>query len=264
MANLEWGVSVDAIEALKQHAGALENLIGKFDNDINEIERAYSENAGGLGAHSEDIEALIEELKDILKDCHPQLQKLSLKMAKSAMIRQAHIDASVYKKVSTSTGNLAVDSFVTDVAGLKSTMSLGEGDSETKQLAGVHKQVRQKDGPGFESHHIPSAAALKQFGIDTDGWPTIALTKEDHAKTDSYRGKQSKKGQSIFPDAPQSGTYKEESVEMIARGGGFFELVRDEILNIREQCGDKYDGAIAQYLDEIVAYVKKNGVPQKK
>lgn len=155
------------------------------------------------------------------------------------------------------------ESFSTDLHGFAGSLDLGDGEDGIVQLSGRHKEVQKKEPKGYESHHIPSAAALKQFGIDTDQWPTIALTNDDHAKTDSYRGRQRKKFKSFFPDAAQGETYKGESIEMIDTPGGFVRLVEDEILNIKEACGDRYDGAIKQYVAEIERYVQEHGIPKR-
>lgn len=260
----EWAVTEDSVDELKQLSGALGEVTNNLKNSISTLKDAFEDNASGLGAHSDDIAVLIENMNNLVFDTETIVNKLSFKILKAAAVRQAHIDNNPYYSQDYGGVSLEVASFVTDISGIKSTMSLGAGDSSVKQLAGIHKEVQKNDGPGFESHHIPSAAALKEFGIDTKNWPTIALTKEDHAKTDSYRYKQQRSTEPFFRDAPKNGTYKEESVKLLDRPGGLFELVRDEIYNIREQCGDKYDGAISQYLDQIVEYVKKHGVPNRK
>lgn len=260
----EWAVTEDSVDQLKQLSSALVDVANDLENSISTLKDSFDDNADGLGAHSGDIAVLIEDMDNLISNTKTIVNKLSFKILKAATVRQAHIDNNLYDSHDYGGFSLEVASFVTDITGIKSTMSLGEGDSSVKQLAGIHKEVQKNDGPGFESHHIPSAAALKEFGIDTQGWPTMALTKEDHAKTDSYRYKQRKITEPFFPDSPKNGTYKEETIKLLDRPGGFFELVRDEIYNIREQCGEKYDGAIAQYLDQIVDYVKKNGVPNRK
>lgn len=260
----EWAVTEDSVDKLKQLSGALGEVTNNLKNSISTLKDSFSDNVSGLGAHSDDIAALIENMNNLIFDTEVIVNKMSFKILKAAAVRQAHIDNNPYYSQDQGRVSLEVASFVTDIGGIKSTMSLGEGDFAVKQLAGIHKEVQKNDGPGFESHHIPSAAALKEFGIDIKNWPTIALTKEDHAKTDSYRYKQQRSTEPFFRDAPKNGTYKEESVKLLDRPGGLFELVRNEIYNIREQCGDKYDGAISQYLDQIVEYVKKHGVPNRK
>lgn len=259
----EWNVSAESVERLKQMVGQMTEITDGLAGVVSTLKENFEENEKGLGAHSDDILVLIGDMDKVAGDAAVVVSKLSFKLLKAATVRQNHINNYVYRE--TRGEDLASDSFITDMVGLKDTMSLGKGDSSVKQLGGIHKKVRKEDGPGYESHHIPSAAVLKQFGIDTDEWPTIALTNEDHAKTDSYRGKQRKRYKPFLPGGIVGGaTYKEEAIELLDRGGGLSELVRDEIYNIREQCGDKYDGAIAQYIDQIVEYVKKHGVPSRK
>lgn len=260
----EWNVSEESVERMRQLAGGLMDTEESLTGEIIVLKNCFEENETGLGAHSQDIMALIMDMEEPVKDSSAAVKTLSFKLLKAAAIRQAHIDNSIYAQKGGKGFDLAAESFITDMTGLKSTMSLGKGDPSVKQLAGIHKKVQKEDGEGYESHHIPSAAVLKEFGISTDDWPTIALKKEDHAKTDSYRGKQKTRYKPFLPGVVGGETYKEEAVKKLDQGGGFSELVRDEIYNIREQCGEKYDGGIAQYLDEITEYVKKHGVPTRK
>lgn len=153
---------------------------------------------------------------------------------------------------------LAVQSFLKDLEGFAAGLDLGSGDPEIIQEAGPYKKIGQK---GYERHHIPSQAALKPFGIQTATWPCISLTRADHAETDSFRGKQGKRYVSHFAPGETSDTYKETSIEKIAEAGGLIQLIEAEILNIRSVCGTKYDGAIAQYIECLQAYVKENGLP---
>ena len=143
---------------------------------------------------------------------------------------------------------------------LKNDLELGEGDADTPQIGGYHKNVRGKI-PGFESHHIPAQSV--QDG-KADELPAIAITAEDHRHTDSYRGKSHRKYQPFLPDgAEESESYKQEAEGMI-ESGNYVDLVRDEIYNLRDQCGTRYDGAIKQYLNTMAAMIAEKGVPGKK
>ena len=42
------------------------------------------------------------------------------------------------------------------------------------------------------------------------------------------------------------------------------QLIRDEILNIKDKCGNKYNDAIKDYLDILERHIKKNGIPGEK
>jgi len=258
----EFGVTEEAIAQLQGLASSLGEVKEKLNGEYTKLNSAYEDNKDGLGSHSESIHLLIEDLQEPLAEISKNIQGLSAKCLKAAVVRKIHIQEKRYKE---ETGEDFVKAgFERNVSGLKATMDLGSGDSSVKQLGGIHKEVRKQDGPGYESHHIPSAAALKEYGVNTNEWPTLAILKEDHKMTDSYTYKQRQKHKPLFGDTPPGGTYKQETVEMLATPGGFFDLIRDEIYNIKDKCGDKYDGAIAQYLDAVSEYVKKHGVPEKK
>ena len=67
----------------------------------------------------------------------------------------------------------------------------------------------------------------------------------------------------MFPDVPPSDAYKAGVIKEI-REGKFVDIVRNEIYNIREKCGTKYDGGIARYFEALKRYIEKNGVPKAK
>lgn len=270
---MKYSVNEEGVQAIISLSNALQNAVEDIAIRSSQIKSISGEYSETLGPHKTSLDHAIENIIDCISRSTDITDDISERLCEVAEGYQEIIDHDVFggnsvdsgsAKSTKESGNLAVDSFVADMGGLKTTMSLGSGDPGTKQMGGPYNTVARKDGPGYEAHHIPSAAALKEFGIDTKNWPTIALTSEDHAKTDSYRSKQRRVSEPFFPDSPPNSAYKDEAVELMGRGGGFFELVRDEILNIREQCGDKYDEGISQYIDSVVEYVKKHGVPTRK
>lgn len=143
---------------------------------------------------------------------------------------------------------------------LKDDLELTDGDSEVPQLGGLHKSVRSQLS-GFESHHIPAQSVQAE---KADELPSIAITAEDHHLTDSYRGKSHRKYSSFLPDDNNdTPSYKQEAQSMI-ENGDYMDLVRDELYNIREHFGHKYDGAIKQYLNAMAKMIAEKGVPDTK
>ena len=147
-----------------------------------------------------------------------------------------------------------------DIVSISKDLDLTDGDSEITQLGGLHKDV-QGQIDGFESHHIPAQSVQD---VNPRDLPTIALSKEDHALTDSYRWKSNREYEPFLHDGlDDHPTYKQEAEEMI-ESGNYTNLVRDEIYNIRDISGSKYDGAIKQYLNELSNMVAKDGIPKTK
>lgn len=258
------------VQKLRELAAALEEGYVKIEDNTQLLKSSFEEKKGLLGPNTATIEEIVETIDSAQKAGESSVMTVRDRLLIVADAIQEYIDMPVSMKsldagggASKGGSDFEVESFCTNIGAMRDGLSLGAGDAGTKQLSGAHKDVRKDDGPGYESHHIPSAAVLKEFGIDTDEWPTIALQDEDHKDTDSYAGKQKKTLKSIFPDAPKMGTYKEESVKMAGEPGGLEQLIYNEILNIRKNHGDKYDGAIAKYLDEVEQYIKKHGIPKR-
>ena len=147
-----------------------------------------------------------------------------------------------------------------DIVSISKDLELTDGDPKTTQLGGLHKDV-QGQIDGFESHHIPAQSVQD---VNPRDLPTIALSKEDHAQTDSYRWKSNREYEPFLPDGlDDHPTYKQEAEEMID-SGKYTDLVRDELYNIRDATGHKYDGAIKQYLNELSNMIAKDGIPKSK
>lgn len=141
------------------------------------------------------------------------------------------------------------------------TLDLTQGDPAIAQVGGVYRDVKKNvDSTLYEVHHIPPQSV---FTDSFERLPTIALLKEDHAQTSSYRGKMNKAYQPSFPDEAAYPKHK-QIVRNLAGDGMFAEAVRNEIFEIRQTFGSKYDGAIAAYLSAMIEYIRCNGVPRVK
>lgn len=149
-----------------------------------------------------------------------------------------------------------------ELRSLKSTLNLSEWDKDAFQAGGSYKEVRARlanaNVEGYEVHHMPSNAVQN---ASADELPAIAMKAEDHAQTNSYRGRQNSKLQSFLPGGSEGKTYRNETASMI-ENGRYSEVVRDEVYNIKDRLGDKYDAALAEYLDSVIDYVSENGVPE--
>lgn len=93
----EWAVTEEALAAMETAGAAMEETTEKIQADIDALKSAFEDNAGGLGAHSQDIMDLIEELEQIGKDASTPVKKLILKLAKSILIRRKHMEENKYK-----------------------------------------------------------------------------------------------------------------------------------------------------------------------
>lgn len=143
---------------------------------------------------------------------------------------------------------------------LQDELELTDGDPDIPQLGGIHKNVRGKI-EGFESHHIPAQSVQD---VNANELPTIAITEDDHRLTDSYRGKSNRKYKPFLPDGSDSRISYKNEAEALIEDGNYVDLVRDEVYNIRDRFGHKYDGAIKQYLSAMAKMIDEKGVPKKK
>lgn len=92
-----WTVTEEALAAMEAATGTMEETTQKLKEDISQLESAFEENEAGLGAHSDDIRNLLEELQQIGEEASNPVKKLILKMLKSILIRKKHMDENNYK-----------------------------------------------------------------------------------------------------------------------------------------------------------------------
>ena len=143
-----------------------------------------------------------------------------------------------------------------ELAAFRDSLELGDGDPNFPQVGGLYGEVAPVSG--FERHHIPSVAVQED---SRNNLPVVLISKEDHALTDSYRWKQRSVYEPFLPSAIEPKSHREEVASAIDQGN-YFEVVRNEIYNIIDRCGHRYDGAIKQYLAALEAYLRKSGVPR--
>lgn len=94
----EWAVNEEGLMAMDAATKAMDETTEKIQQDIKQLESAFEENEAGLGAHSDEIRTLIEELQAVGQEASNPVKKLILKMMKSMLIRQKHIEESSYTK----------------------------------------------------------------------------------------------------------------------------------------------------------------------
>lgn len=133
-------------------------------------------------------------------------------------------------------------------------LDLTDGAENIIQEGGLYKDL--KTHLGYERHHIPSCAVQEK---NKNFLPAIAMTKEDHALTDSYRWKQNNKTTSLWGEEFKE--YKIEASNKIS-DNEYIELVKAEIFNVVESTGHKYDGGIKAYFQSLYTMIEKDGVPQ--
>ena len=96
MSNNGWSVTEDSIAAMQTLSTELNDKLAEILQEVLNLISVYEENKDGLGHHSADIMALLEELKAITDDATDPVKQLIKKLVKAAAIRKAHIDTNVY------------------------------------------------------------------------------------------------------------------------------------------------------------------------
>lgn len=142
-----------------------------------------------------------------------------------------------------------------EVCFLRDDLELTKGDSDYVQAGGLYKDLIGKY-KGYEIHHIPARSVQDE---NARYLPAIALTAQDHSCTDSYRYKSNRTYNSFLPDSLNGHTYKEDAKELI-NNGQYLTLVRDELYNIRDNFGNRYDGGIKEYLDCLYQQISEKSV----
>lgn len=139
------------------------------------------------------------------------------------------------------------------------TLELTDGDPAFVQLGGPYSIVaKELSGKDYEAHHIPPQSTFDEsLGKSL---PTIAITKEDHSLTSSYRGRMGSKRGSFLPGGPSKQTHKSLIIDAL-KDGYLAEMVRNEVYEFRRDYGTRYDGGLKQYILSMIDYIKSSGIP---
>ena len=90
-------VTMEAVEAMLATADQLGEVPEEIEKELSRLRDVYEENESGLGHHSASIGSLIEEVEEIGREGKNPVLILSLKLQKSALVRQMHIENDVYQ-----------------------------------------------------------------------------------------------------------------------------------------------------------------------
>lgn len=94
----EWAVTEESLAAMDAATKAMDEITEKIQQDIKQLVSAFEENEAGLGKHSDKIRILIEDLEAIGQEASNPVKKLILKMMRSMLIRQKHIEEDRYSR----------------------------------------------------------------------------------------------------------------------------------------------------------------------
>lgn len=99
-----WQVTEQAIAAMNNMSAQLQELIEKIHSETKKTKSTFEENQDGLGAHSTDIQALIDEVEGTEQDATTPVKKLVLKLQRAALIRRKHIERNTYADYPSTSG----------------------------------------------------------------------------------------------------------------------------------------------------------------
>jgi hypothetical protein len=123
---------------------------------------------------------------------------------------------------------------VFEIVTLKNTLELTDGDPTVLQAGGLYRDIKKSvDSKLYEVHHIPPQSV---FDEKFASLPAIAMLKEDHAGTSSFRGRMGRTYTTYFPSGVSDSQYKQEITDLINRGM-LAEAIRNEIYEIRNEFG---------------------------
>ena len=98
MDKLHINVSAEGIRALDHLSVALNDRNQQMRLTLRQLREVFEDNAPGLGAHTAEIELLLDELEDLAATAAQNNQRLAKKAARAATIRRGIVEESPYRK----------------------------------------------------------------------------------------------------------------------------------------------------------------------
>lgn len=96
MSGLNTKVTAESVAALRNMRNELEELSTQLKQEVNKLRDVFEENQNGLGSHSNEIRALLEELGVTADEAEAPVKKLQKKLTRAASIRSSLISDSTY------------------------------------------------------------------------------------------------------------------------------------------------------------------------
>ena len=93
---MSYNVDEQAIAAMNNMSAQLQELAQKIHQETALLKSTFEANQSGLGAHTADIQALLDEVEETEEDASKPVKKLVLKLQRAALIRLKHIQTKRY------------------------------------------------------------------------------------------------------------------------------------------------------------------------
>lgn len=93
-----WAVTQEAVRQLQSMSDRLQQLTQSVQQQIQNTEQTFQENKSGLGAHTGDIQAVLDGVKHTQEEGGKLANKLSFRLQKAASVRKRHIENNRYGK----------------------------------------------------------------------------------------------------------------------------------------------------------------------
>lgn len=113
MEHLHINVTSDGIRALESLSDTLNDLCMQMQLSLRQLHSQFEDHSHGLGAHTAELETLLDELDDFAAKAGKENQKLARKAARAAKIRRGMVEESPYRKTETVTD----DQYIPEVLG---------------------------------------------------------------------------------------------------------------------------------------------------
>ena len=266
---MKLALNTESAQALRTLAGQIPDAMSDILSDTEELLTAYRSLCGTLGVHEESFLELVESVARACETGQEAILRIPGLLIATAENIEAYVRSqpqAVAPQASASsvppmTEEQLVGRTVLEFEALAESLELTDGDPGILQLGGPYSAVKkQVDSRLYEVHHIPPKAV---FSDSRYALPAIAMRREDHAKTSSFRARMRKSHESFLPGTAPYPKHADTIRDLVGKGM-FAESVRNEIFEIRDAFGTRYDGAIRAFLQTMCQYISANGIPELK
>lgn len=93
---MSWAVTHEAVQAMNNLSQSLEEIATRIHSEVDQLKQVYETEKDGLGAHSGDIQALLDDVGAAEEEASRPVKKLVLKLTRAAAIRMSHIETQRY------------------------------------------------------------------------------------------------------------------------------------------------------------------------
>lgn len=226
-----WAVTQEVVQQLQTMSDRLQQLTDNVQQQIENVEQIFQEYRAGLGAHTADIQGVLESVKQTQEEAGQLTRKLSFRLRKAASVRKQHIENNRYGKGRSGTvatgpsGSVGPSGSGYQPTEYSGTLTFTNPENGQRETVPINRTVYQTDkidpnlkipaGTKFANGHTVKTDTTNRELMEKGNAPFVPVKDEKGnirlvpVELHHLTGEETRKGSEYFTGKPRDGSLVE-------------------------------------------------------